>query len=96
MFLCPKQKKGSSVAAIFLPGLVCTMLLASWPHISIFRGSLELSKSYFLDDGQSGRVLLELQDSNNNPPINVHVSEVDGVKFLLPIAKKCLFFFPEC
>ena len=54
------------MVAIFLPGLVCTMLLASWPHIQ--RGSV----SYSLDGSRSGRVLLELQDKK---PIDVHVRE---------------------
>ena len=70
-----------SVAAIFLPGLVCTMFLASWPHIQ--SGSL----SYSLGGSRSGRVLLELQDKK--PPINVHVREYTA----LNNASICLQFF---
>lgn len=71
MFLGPEKKKGQ-VAAVLLPGLICTMLLASWPHLNAVVGPGSLDDSYSLGTTRSGRVLLHIRENTKNA-LNVHV-----------------------
>ena len=69
---CPKTN--GEIAAIFLPGVMCTILLASWPHMtSLVRGG-----AYLSDGGRTGRVLLNNQPTDtaqhNRPAIDPDVS----------------------
>lgn len=72
IFLCPKIKPSQDVA-IFLPGLICTMLLASAPRMG---GVFAARTPYTLDSTTvSGRVLLEFEDGTHKPPIDPHNSK---------------------
>ena len=71
--MCPKD---AQAVAVFLPGLAMTMLLASWPHISLLSGGGAMGGAYTPDSGQGiGRVLLE----DRKPVIDVHVSVIDSL-----------------
>jgi uncharacterized protein with PQ loop repeat len=71
IFLCPKNT-GSQAAAIFIPGLACTILLTSWAHFSdlfSLSSSSSSSSASYLDPASSspgGRVLLGLRDNSSD------------------------------
>lgn len=80
MFLGPEKKKGQ-VAAVLLPGLICTMLLASWPHLNAVVGPGSLDDSYSLGTTRSGRVLLHIRENTKNA-LNVH-NTADMVGYII-------------
>ena len=69
MLKCPKNN--FQAAAIFLPGIMCALLLANRPHMNVL---LSVRDADAEDYVRSGRVLLSDESNDNTPALDVHVS----------------------
>ena len=72
MLKCPKNH--FQAAAIFLPGIMCTLLLANRPHMNVLLSVRDADGIHSEDYVRSGRVLLSDESNNNTPALDVHVS----------------------
>jgi uncharacterized protein with PQ loop repeat len=83
IFLCPRNT--GSTAAIFLPGLVCLTLLASWPSLPSSLSPLSSSSSYRQLPTRHSRVLLSLRDSDSQ-----NLTDWNDVEFLVGYIIGCV------
>ena len=72
MLKCPKNN--FQAAAIFLPGIMCALLLANRPYTNVLLSVRDADRIHSEDYVRSGRVLLSDESNDNTPALDVHVS----------------------